>query len=330
MNNNSDGQSGIIPALMGLGTGFMIAKGLLKSENITPTSSLDLQTSINKALLDSIKYEETISKLQLQLQTVTNSGPTNDFLKLQLKDLQSNYDALMVYVRSKVPELPTSFVVNETPVTGLHFAPNLVFDRDKFDRNISIINDVITIKGVNVYKAPIRVREGGIFTELRSQFNPTLKDYLGNITTAPYGFQIRIGDNERVVQNGGASMIEPVEPLCLIEFDKSVDLSLLLNNIIIGSARNLDSTRWDLHQQSFIALYRKNVLAFKVTGHYDVNTTFLLNLVLRTLVNSQQVLIKSATLVDSMSVGLKLYAGADANHMTPSYKLVGKSTDFKG
>lgn len=85
--NNNNGQSGVIPALMGLGTGFMIAKGLLKSENITPTSSLDLQTSINKALLDSIKYEETISKLQLQLQTLTNSGPTNDFFKASAKRL---------------------------------------------------------------------------------------------------------------------------------------------------------------------------------------------------------------------------------------------------
>lgn len=324
-------QSGIIPALMGLGTGFMIAKGLSNdSSNITPASSLDLQTSINEALLNSIKYEETITKLSEQLKAVKNTGPTNDFLKLQLKDLQSNYDALMTYVRSKVPELPTSFVVSETPVTGLHFAPNLVFDRDKTDRNISIVNDVITIKGVNTYKVPIRIREGGIFTEIRSQFNPTLKDYLGNITTAPYGFQVRIGDNERVVQNGGASMTEPVEPLCLIEFDKNVDLSLLLNNIIIGSARNLDGTRWDLHQQSFISLYRKNILAFKVTGHSDANTTYLLNLVLRTLVNSQQVLIKSATVIDSLSVGLKLYAGVDSNHMTPSYKLVGKSTDFKG
>lgn len=327
---SSDIQSGVIPALMGLGTGFMIAKGLSDNSSKTPAASLDLQTTINKALLDAIKYEETISKLNEQVKTITNSGPTNDFLKLQLRDLQSNYDALMTYVRSKVPELPTSFTVSETPVVGLHFAPTLVFDRDKTDRNISIVNDVITIKGVTTYKCPIRIREGGIFTEIRSQFNPTLKDYLGNITTSPYGFQIRIGDNERTVQNGGASMIEPVEPLCLIEFDKSVDLTLLLNNIIIGSARNFDGTRWDLHQQSFIALYRKNILAFKVTGHYDANTTFLLNLVLRTLVNSQQVLIKSATLVDSLSVGLKLYAGVDGNHMTPSYKLVGKSTDFKG
>lgn len=326
----NDTQNGIIPALMGLGTGFMIAKGLSSNENTTPASSLDLQTSINTALLNSIKYEDTIKKLQEQLNATVNSGPTNDFLKLQLKDLQENYTALMTYVRSKVPELPTSFVVNETPVTGLHFAPNLVFDRDKTDRNISIVNDVITLKGVTTYKVPIRVREGGIFTELRSQFNPTLRDYLANITTAPYGFQIRIGDNERQVLNRGASMLEPVEPLCLIEFDRNVDLSLLLNNIVIGSARNVDGTRWDLHQQSFIALYRKNILAFKVTGHLDVNQTFLLNLVLRTLVNSQQLMIKSATVVDSMSAGLAVYAGADANHMTPSYKLVGKSTDFKG
>lgn len=318
----------IVSALVGLGTGFLIGNNSSRESDNSNRDALELQRSINDALLNSIKYEETINKLKNDLLLIENSGPTNDFLKLQLSDLQENYDMLMNYARSKIPELPTSFVVAETPVEGLHFNPNLVYDRTKPDRNISLVNGVIAIKGVRNFKVPAYVVEAGILHELKSHANSSLSSRILQLTTADASCQIKISANERVM-NPSSSQVNPVaEPLLLVEFDKSVDLTLLLNNIAIGYSRSSSNARWDVNTSGFVGLYRKNILAFKMYCVADSTNYYLTNLVLKALVNSQQLPVLSVTIVDSLSASVPLYSGVVYDNMTASYKLANKSVDF--
>lgn len=320
-------QQGIIPGLMGLSAGFMIGKAM-PVHNEENANALSLQREINESLLASIKYEEAIKKLQQQLLIIENSGPTNDFLKLQLKDLQDNYDALMVYARSKIPDLPTSFIVAETPVEGLHFNPNIFFDRQKPDRNISLVDGVITIKGVKTYKTPVYMVEKGILHELKSAANPTLQTTILQLTPDLLSCQIKLGANEKICYPGGARLNDIAEPLVLIEFDKSVDLTILLNNIGLGYARHSGNARWDTYVSGGVSLYRRNILAFKLWCLYADDNFYIANLVLKTLVNSLQLPVLSVAVVDSMHSSLNIYAGAGRHDMTPSYKLVGKKVDY--
>lgn len=318
----------IVSALVGMGAGYLVGSTSSKDSENSNQSALNLQRSINDALLSSIKYEETIKKLKEDLLLVENSGPTNDFLKMQLADLQENYDMLMSFVRSKVPDLPTSFVVTETPVEGLHFNPNLVFDRAKPDRNIALVNGVISIKGVRNFKIPVYVVEAGVLHELKTHANSSLSSRILQLTTADVSCQLKIGANERIMTPTG-SLVNPVaEPLLLVEFDKSVDLTILLNNIVIGYSRSSGNARWDVHPSGFVGLYRKNILAFKMFFIYDLNNYYLANMVLKALVNSQQLPVLSATIVDSLSASIPLYSGVSHNNMTASYKLANKSVDF--
>lgn len=320
----------VIVALMGLSSGFVIGKANAENTSESNAISLDLQRSVNEALLNSIKYEDAIKKLKDQLLKIENSGPTVDFLKLQLSDLQSNYDALMTFVRSRVTDLPSSFVVAETPVEGLHFNPNVVFDRNKADRNITLVNGVITIKGVTTYKVPIYAIWGGLVNELKSYNNPSLPTHIAQLNTGVGSCQFKIGVNERSYNNTQSANDRMVEPLCLIEFDKSVDLPVILNNIVLGYSRHSTNARADWYPVANIACYRKNILAFKIFGIYDLSNYFLMNLVMKTLVNSLQLPILSATVVDSMGTGLGLYSGVANDYMTPAYQLTGKSTAFLG
>lgn len=320
----------IIAALIGLGSGFAIGKANAEKNSESNAISLDLQRSVNEALLNSIRYEEAIKKLKDQLLSIENSGPTVDFLKLQLSDLQSNYDALMTFVRSRVTDLPSSFVVAETPVEGLHFNPKIAFDRNKADRNITLVDGVITIKGVTAYKVPIYAIWGGLVNELKSYSNPSLPTHIAQLNTGLASCQFKIGVNERSFNNAQSANNRMVEPLCLIEFDKSVDLSVLLNNIVLGYSRHSTNARVDWFPTANISCYRKNILAFKVFGVQDVTNYFLMNLVMKTLVNSLQLPILSAAVVDSMSTGLGMYSGVANDYMTPAYQLTGKSTEFLG
>lgn len=319
----------IVSALVGLGTGFLIGNNSSKESDNSNKDALELQRSINDALLNSIKYEETINKLKDKLLLIENSGPTNDFLKLQLSDLQENYDMLMNYARSKIPELPTSFVVAETPVEGLHFNPNLVFDRTKPDRNIALVNGVIAIKGVRNFKVPVYVVEADLLHELKSHANSGLSSRVLQLTTADASCQIKISANEKIMNPGGSQVNPVAEPLLLVEFDKSVDLTLLLNNIAIGYSRSSGNARWDVHPSGFVGLYRKNILAFKMYCIADYANYYLTNLVLKALVNSQQLPVLSVTIVDSLSASVPLYSGVIHNNMTASYKLANKSVDFE-
>lgn len=318
----------VVSALVGLGTGFLVGNKTSKESSDSNQDALNLQRSINEALISSIKYEDTIKKLKEDLLLVENSGPTNDFLKLQLADLQDNYDMLMNYARSKIPDLPTSFVVAETPVEGLHFNPNLVFDRSKPDRNIALVNGVISVKGVRNFKVPVYVVEAGVLHELKTHANASLSSRILQLTTADASCQLKISANEKIMNPGG-SLVDPVaEPLLLVEFDKSVDLTILLNNIVVGYSRSNGNARWDVHPSGFVGLYRKNILAFKMFCIYDSLNYYLANLVLKALVNSQQLPVLSATVVDSLSASIPLYSGVVHNNMTASYKLANKSVDF--
>lgn len=319
----------VVSALVGLGTGFLVGNMTSKESSDSNQDALNLQRSINEALISSIKYEETIKKLKEDLLLVENSGPTNDFLKLQLTDLQDNYDMLMNYARSKIPDLPTSFVVAETPVEGLHFNPNLVYDRSKPDRNIALVNGVISVKGVRNFKVPVYVVEAGVLHELKTHANASLSSRILQLTTADTSCQLKIGVNEKVMNPGGALVSPVAEPLLLVEFDKSVDLTILLNNIVVGYSRSNNNARWDVHPSGFVGLYRKNILAFKMFCISDHSNYYLANLVLKALVNSQQLPVLSVTVVDSLSASIPKYSGVVHNDMTASYKLANKSVNFE-
>lgn len=319
----------VVSALVGLGTGFLVGNMTSKESSDSNQDALNLQRSINEALISSIKYEETIKKLKEDLLLVENSGPTNDFLKLQLTDLQDNYDMLMNYARSKIPDLPTSFVVAETPVEGLHFNPNLVYDRSKPDRNIALVNGVISVKGVRNFKVPVYVVEAGVLHELKTHANASLSSRILQLTTADTSCQLKIGANEKVMNPGGALVSPVAEPLLLVEFDKSVDLTILLNNIVVGYSRSNNNARWDVHPSGFVGLYRKNILAFKMFCISDHSNYYLANLVLKALVNSQQLPVLSVTVVDSLSASIPKYSGVVHNDMTASYKLANKSVNFE-
>lgn len=318
----------IVSALVGLGTGFLVGSNSSKEATDSNKKALELQRSINDALLSSVKYEETIKKLKEDLLLVENSGPTNDFLKLQLADLQENYEMLMNYARSKIPELPTSFVVAETPVEGLHFNPNLVFDRTKPDRNIALLNGVIAIKGVRNFKTPVYVVEAGVLHELKSHANTSLNSRILQLTTGLASCQIKLTANEHIINPSGAQVAPIAEPLLLIEFDKSVDLSILLNNIVIGAARSATNARWDVQVSGGVSLYRKNILAVKLWGIAAYNSYYLMNLTLQSLVNSAQLPVLSVTVVDSLSASVPMHSGVVHYDMTASYKLAGKSVSF--
>lgn len=319
----------VVSALVGLGTGFLVGNRTSKENSDLNQDALNLQRSINEALISSIKYEATIKKLKEDLLLVENSGPTNDFLKLQLADLQDNYDMLMNYARSKIPDLPTSFVVAETPVEGLHFNPNLVFDRSKSDRNITLVNGVISIKGVRNFKVPVYVVEAGVLHELKSHANSSLSSRILQLTTGDASCQLKIGPNEKIMNPAGAIVNPVAEPLLLVEFDKSVDLVSLLNNIVIGYSRSISNARWDVFSSGFVGLYRRNILAFKAFCIYDYQNYYLANLVLKALVNSQQLPVLSVTVVDSLSATIPIYSGVVNNFMTASYKLANKSVVFE-
>lgn len=321
-----------IELLAGVAAGFVLGKSVT-STNDNETSNLvevqTLQSAVNKSLLDAMQYEAAIRDLQNQLEAQRTQGPTVDFLKLQLQDLTENYELLMTYARSKIGELPTSFTVTETNVDGLHINPLIFFDRAKYDRNLKIVDGALVVNGLANFKVPIYAYQGGQWTELRSSANPDKDAFLVNLDSTDLAFQIRIGPNERDWELNSSDVNQMVEPLLLIEFDKNVDLRILMNNIVWGTARH-SGVRWDLISNGGIYLYRRNILAFKVLGMTTYHNGYLLNLVLKTLTGTQQLMINSVALVDSLHSSAKMYqAAAGHNHMTESYKLIGKARPFE-
>lgn len=333
--SNSD-SSPVIAALSGLGVGMMLSNLLSKSkeENSSEVTSVatvyELQSKVNEALLNSIKYEQVIKDLNEKLKLPTHNQTTVDFLELQLKDVTDLYNSLMAFARSKIPELPTSFEVVETPVEGLHFAPHIVFKRTSKDRNIVIDNGVIKILGVDNYPVSVYSREAGMVTELKSRASPLLPNRLINIDTSVAGSQIFFGNNNRTWIDSNISLTQMAEPLLLIEFDSSVSLAGILSNIKIGAiTREGANTARNIN--GYVSLYRANILAVKLLGISDPNGTWstmtLHGLQLSTWVATQQLMILSTTVVDSKQVHVSQH-NPESNSPRASNYLMGKYVPF--
>lgn len=304
----------VLAAITGASLGFMVGSYLNKDDQTNNDQGADsitvvyeLQSKVNEALLNSIRYEEVITKLKQQLALPLANQNTIDFLTLQLSDVTKLYDSLLLYARSKIPELPTSFEVVESVVEGLHYNDKLVFDRNKKDRNISIVNGCIKILGVDNYPIPVFNREQGIVTELKSIFNSALPAKVINIDSSTPGSQIFFGNNERSWVDSDNSVGQMAEPLLLIEFDKNVDLRTILSNIkfgVVGRAGGMVNASRNI--SGFVSLYRSNILAVKLLGiPTAVGEWSILNLVhlqMSTITGIQQLMILSAAVVDSKQV----------------------------
>lgn len=334
MQNNDSSSSSVVAALSGLGVGMMLSSLLSKSktdsaDDITSVVSVyELQSKVNEALLNSIKYEQVIEELKEKLKLPTHNQTTIDFLQLQLADVTALYDSLMAYARSKIPELPTSFEVVETPVNGLHFNSELVFRRDGKDRNIVIDSGVIKILGVPNYPVSVYSREAGMTTELRSRANPLLPSKLINIDTSLAGSQIYFGNNDRSWTDADHAVTSMAEPLLLIEFDPAVNLSGLLSNIKIGTVTRggalVNSSRII---NGYVSLYRANILAVKLMGiaspHDNWSVMHIQGLQLSTWVATQQLMILSTTVIDSRQAHVSQH-NPGSNSTRASNYLMGK------
>lgn len=333
--SNSDSSS-VIAALSGLGVGMMISNLLNKSKEETSSevtsvaTVYELQSKVNEALLNSIKYEQVIKDLNEKLKLPTHNQTTVDFLQLQLKDVTDLYNSLMTFARSKIPELPTSFEVVETPVEGLHFAPHIVFRRTSKDRNVVIDNGVIKILGVDNYPVSVYSREAGMVTEFKSRASPLLPNKLINIDTSVAGSQIYFGNNNRTWIDSDPSLTQMAEPLLLIEFDPSVNLASILSNIKIGAITR-EGTNTARNINGYVSLYRANILAVKLLGIADANTTWstmtIHGLQLSTWVATQQLMILSTTVVDSKQVHVSQH-NPGSNSPRASNYLMGKYVPF--
>lgn len=333
--SNSEG-SPVIAALSGLGVGMMLSNLLNKNKETSNTevtsvaTVYELQSKVNEALLNSIKYEQVIKDLNEKLKLPTHNQTTIDFLQLQLEDVTKLYDGLMTYARSKIPDLPTSFEVVETPVEGLHFAPHILFKRTTKDRNVVIDNGVIKILGVDNYPVSVYSREAGMVTELKSRANPLLPNKLINIDTSVAGSQIYFGNNNRTWIDSDAGLTQMAEPLLLIEFDPSVNLAGILSNIKIGAITR-EGTNTARNINGYVSLYRANILAVKLLGIADANTTWstmtVHGLQLSTWVATQQLMILSTTVVDSKQVHVSQH-NPGSNSPRASNYLMGKYVPF--
>lgn len=304
----------VLAAITGVSLGFMVGSYINKSDAIDKESEgqpltvvYELQSKVNEALLNSIKYEEVITKLKQQLSLPLANQNTIDFLTLQLESVTKLYDSLLLYARSKIPELPTSFEVVESAVEGLHFNDKISFDRAKKDRNISLVNGCINIVGVNNFLIPIFNREGNIVTQLKSIANPNLPAKVINIDSSVAGSQIFFGNNDRSWSDSDNSVDQMVEPLLLIEFDKAIDLRTVFSNIKIGVANRggaMINTTYNI--SGFVSLYRSNILAVKLLGIPTAiaawSTLQQLFLQMSTITGVQQLMVLSATVVDSKQV----------------------------
>lgn len=333
--SNSEG-SPVIAALSGLGVGMMLSNLLNRSsevsnEEVTSVATVyELQSKVNEALLNSIKYEQVIKDLNEKLKLPTHKQTTIDFLQLQLADVTQLYDNLMTYARSKIPELPTSFEVVETPVEGLHFAPHIIFKRTTSDRNVTVDNGVIKILGVDNYPVSVYSREAGVVTELKSRANPLLPNKVINIDTSVAGSQIYFGNNDRSWVDSDGGLTQMAEPLLLIEFDPSVNLAGILSNIKIGAVtRSGVATASNIN--GYVSLYRANILAVKLLGIATANTvssTMIVHgLQLSTWVATQQLMILSTTVVDSKQVHVS-QLNPGGNSSRASNHLMGKYVPF--
>lgn len=326
---------GLSDVIVGLSGGFLLGNTIvpnLRTDSKSVTL-LSLQQSVNDALINSMKYEKLIADLNQKLADAENSGPTVDFLKLQLEDLQENYDQLMIFVRSKVPELPTSFEVVESNVEGLHHNPSLVFDRSKADRNLYIADGVMCVRGMKSINVSVQVETKGLKIPLKCENNKTASTYILNLEPvgAPVWVRLFPVGGYATTMNGSALDAFTL-PLVLIEFDKSVDLSILLNNIVLGHIYPQDQASVSgMAEIGTVKMYRKNVLAFSLATMFTDRHMYLDALVLNTLANTLQLPILSVCVVDSMEAHLDAYAGnhPSASYMTPSFLLTGKKREFK-
>lgn len=333
------GNSDVLAAITGAGLGFMVGSYLKKDTNSQESTDsqpmtviYDLQSKVNEALLNSIKYEEVITKLKQQLAQPLVNQATVDFLQLQLKDVTTLYNNLLTYARSKIPELPTSFEVVESPVEGLHFNSQISFDRNKKDRNIKIEEGCIKIVGIDNFKIPVFSREAGLVTELKSPSNPDLAARVINIDTSTAGSQIYFGNNERSWIDSDNSVDQQVEPLLLIEFDKAIDLRTILSNIKIGvvnRAGGMVNTTYNIN--GYVSLYRTNILAVKLLGIPSVISNWSalqqLHLQLSTITGGQQLMILSAVVVDSKQVHVSQHNPTSPSVRASNY-LMNKTTPF--
>lgn len=333
--NNSEG-SPVIAALSGLGVGMMLSNLLNKNKETSNTevtsvaTVYELQSKVNEALINSIKYEQVIKDLNEKLKLPTHNQTTIDFLQLQLADVTKLYDGLMTYARSKIPDLPTSFEVVETPVEGLHFAPHILFKRTTKDRNVVIDNGVIKILGVDNYPVSVYSREAGMVTELKSRANPLLPNKLINIDTSVAGSQIYFGNNNRTWIDSDPGLTQMAEPLLLIEFDPSVNLAGILSNIKIGAITR-EGVNTARNINGYVSLYRANILAVKLLGIADANSTWstmtVHGLHLSTWVATQQLMILSTTVVDSKQVHVSQHNPVSPTPRASNY-LMGKYVPF--
>lgn len=259
-------------------------------------------------------YEETIASLQAEIELSKEDKAVINNLNEQLANLQSEYNA---YVEST----EANNNVDVTPVNGLHFDPNLVFDRSELDRNISIIDNVISINGVNALDLPVFTIRGSVQTEVRTKVNSEIDDIDLFIEGSVASQQIKIGNKEYRTRFSRYATELPIEPLVLLEFDSSVDLRVLLNNIVIGHARSSTNTAGTEMTSGFVGLYRSNILAFKLFNIEDHDIQYFANLTLKSHVGTSNLSLKSAVVVDSMSASIP-----KVNNIGPSRKLTGNAT----
>lgn len=327
MTNGTNALVGLAGAAIGYVVGQNRNQQTSSDDNLSVV--YELQTKVNEALINSIQYEKVITDLKNKLAAPTVSQATVDFLQLQLADVTELYNSLMTYARSKIPELPTSFEVVESPVEGLHFNNKLIFDRSKADRNIALDNGVISIRGVDNYNVSVFCREAGIVTELKNKKNKLLSGKVINIDTSATGCQIFFGSNECTWTGGDNSITQMAEPLLLIEFDKNVDFRTILSNLKIGvCGLQGGSLSTAFHVNGYASLYRANILAVKLIGLHDLAVTSWptlrqIHLQLSTVVGVQQLMVNSAIVVDSKQVHVNQHA-ISSNSLRTSNYLAGK------
>lgn len=253
-------------------------------------------------------YEETIKTLQATIEANKGDQSIIANLNQQLANLQAEYDSYVASVKT------TDDIIN-----GLHFDPDLVFDRSVSDRNISVVDNAISINGVNHFNLPVYVISGGNSQEARTKFKPEKNEIKLTLTGSNLSHQIKIGNKIYQMNVHNTSNLIS-EAMVLLEFDKSVNLKEVINNIVISSANSENNSQWNNHISGFVALYRSNVLAFKLYNIMDASRHNLANLALKTNTGIQELPLISAAVVDSMSASV-----VANNGMGSSYKLAGNA-----
>lgn len=257
-------------------------------------------------------YEETIRTLQATIEANDDNQSLIATLNQQLVNLQAEYDSYVASVGT-----------NGETINGFHFDPNLVFDRSVSDRNISVVGDAISINGVNHFNLPVYVVSQGGSQEIRTKFKSELDEINLNLTGSHLSHQIKIGTKIYQMSAHNTSNLLS-EAMVLLEFDKNVNLKEVINKIVIGTANSGDNTQWNNYISGFVALYRANILAFKLYNIMDHSVHNLANLALKATVGNLELPLISAAVVDSMSASV-----VPNNGLGSSYKLAGNSSPLK-